>query len=101
MKSTAKLSRFIEFTQQLTKNPKKAQIERGWTLMDILTTTFPPSKNLENYLKNFILQHLNIEDASEKLKITIKHSSVGLLKVCKAGPRGRTMNIAELQHTIV
>ena len=69
--------------------------------MDILTVTFPPSKNLENYLKNFILQHFDIEGASEKLETVIKHSSASLLKICKTGPRGRTMNVAELQHTIV
>ena len=69
--------------------------------MGVLVATFPPSKNLENYLKNFVIEHFNLEGQGSQLDIIIRHSSSTLARTCKTGPRGRTMSKAELDQVLV
>jgi hypothetical protein len=69
--------------------------------MGVLAATFPPSKNLENYLKNFIIEHFNLEGQGSPLDVIIRHTSSSLTRTCKKGPRGRTMSKAELDQVLV
>ena len=69
--------------------------------MDILTCTFPPSKNLENYLKTFIEEQFDQGGHDSPLDITIRHALSSVGKTCKMGPRGRTHTAAELEEALV
>ena len=69
--------------------------------MNVLVMTFPPSKNFENYLKNFIQSHFNIVSPEAHLGVIIRYTSTSLTKICKTGPRGRVMTFAELEQAIV
>ncbi|KAJ2999522.1 hypothetical protein HDV02_002669 [Globomyces sp. JEL0801] len=91
---------FVQSIKQLTQNPYPDQIFRGWQMMSVLTSTFPPSTNLEHYLKNFIEQNFGMDGEQSKLDIIIRYSYNILCKTCKTGPRGRTMSKAELEHCL-
>lgn len=69
--------------------------------MGVLVLTFPPSKNLENYLKNFILQSFNYDGSGSSTDIVIRYAFSSLNRTCKTGPRGRTMTLTELEHALV
>ncbi|KAI8914434.1 Rho GTPase activation protein [Gorgonomyces haynaldii] len=91
---------YVQLCKQLSENPYNDQVIRGWTLMSVLTVTFPPSKNLENYLKNFIEERFDLGGHESKLDTIIRYSLSSLIKTCKTGPRGRTMTIQELDQTL-
>ncbi|KAJ3347787.1 hypothetical protein HDU91_006703, partial [Kappamyces sp. JEL0680] len=78
----------------------RLQVHRGWQVMGVLVATFPPSKNLENYLKNFVQQHFGLEGAGSALDTIIRHAYSVLVRTCKTGPRGRTMTRAELDQVV-
>ncbi|EGF77726.1 hypothetical protein BATDEDRAFT_91387 [Batrachochytrium dendrobatidis JAM81] len=90
----------VQLCKQLTKNPSNESLKRGWQLMDIICSTFPPSKNLDNYLKNFIQQHFGIDGPGSQLDTIIRHTSGSLLRTSRIGPRGRTMTPAEINQVL-
>ncbi|KAJ3321192.1 hypothetical protein HDV06_004535 [Boothiomyces sp. JEL0866] len=91
---------FVQMCKQLTQNPKPEQVKRGWQMMNVLTSTFPPSKNLENYLKQFIEDNFNLDSEGGFLDTVIRSASSSLARTCKTGPRGRTMTHAELEQVL-
>jgi hypothetical protein len=92
---------FVQSIKQLTNNPKPNQVHRGWQLMSVLVGTFPPSKNLENYLKNFLHENFDLGGAGSELDTIVRFSFNTLLRTCKTGPRGRTLTQAELEQSLV
>ncbi|KAJ3272761.1 hypothetical protein HDV01_005289 [Terramyces sp. JEL0728] len=91
---------FVQMCKQLSQNPKPEQVKRGWQMMNVLTSTFPPSKNLENYLKQFIEDNFNLDSEGGFLDTVIRSASNSLARTCKTGPRGRTMTHAELEQVL-
>ncbi|KAJ3304423.1 hypothetical protein HDV03_002767 [Kappamyces sp. JEL0829] len=89
-----------EIFVQACKVRHTLQVHRGWQVMGVLVATFPPSKNLENYLKNFVQQHFGLEGAGSALDTIIRHAYSVLVRTCKTGPRGRTMTRAELDQVV-
>jgi hypothetical protein len=92
---------FVQSMKQLSENPKPNQVHRGWQLMSVLVGTFPPSKNLENYLKNFILEHFNLAGTDSDLDTIVRFAFNTLQRTCKTGPRGRSLTQAELDQALV
>ncbi|KAL2916168.1 hypothetical protein HK105_204259 [Polyrhizophydium stewartii] len=91
---------FVQICKQLTKNPSHESVYRGWQLLDIVASTFPPSKNFENYLKNFIQEHFDQDGPGSKLDLIIRHAASSLARTSKTGPRGRTMTFAEINQVL-
>ncbi|KAJ3256257.1 hypothetical protein HK103_005620 [Boothiomyces macroporosus] len=91
---------FVQMCKQLSQNPKPEQVKRGWQMMNVLTSTFPPSKNLENYLKQFIEDNFNLDSEGGFLDTVIRSAAASLARTCKTGPRGRTMTHAELEQVL-
>ncbi|KAJ1336502.1 hypothetical protein BSLG_007286 [Batrachochytrium salamandrivorans] len=91
---------FVQLCKQLTKNPITESLYRGWQLMDIICSTFPPSKSLDNYLKNFIQQHFGTDGPGSQLDTIIRHIVGCLARTCRIGPRGRTMTHAEINQVL-
>lgn len=69
--------------------------------MSSFTSSFPPSKNLENYLKSFIHSKIDLDGPNGYIDTIIRYSFVALTKVCKIGPRGRTLSKSEFEHVLV
>ncbi len=47
---------FLQIMKQLTENPDTESEDRGWLLLCIAVQTFPPSKEFEAFLLNFVAQ---------------------------------------------
>lgn len=90
----------VQSCKQLTKNPKPDQVERGWQMMGVLVATFPPSKNLENYLKTFLMDNFNSGGEGSSMDIVIRFAFGSLNRTCKTGPRGRSLTRAELDQAL-
>ncbi|KAI9256709.1 Rho GTPase activation protein [Sporodiniella umbellata] len=71
---------YVQVCKQLNENPQ--------------TVTFPPSKNLEDYLNNFVKQHFSSGD--EKIATMSRHVSNKLKRVCKRGAKGKVLTVAEI-----
>lgn len=69
--------------------------------MGVLVATFPPSKNLENYLKTFLKDNFNTGGEGSFLDTVIRFAFGSLTKTSKSGPRGRSMTRAELDQALV
>ena len=52
---------YLQICKHLTANPRPESCQRGWQIMCMCVGTFPPSRDFEDYLLNFILQHTCVE----------------------------------------
>ena len=48
---------YMQICKQLTNNPRPESQIRAWQMLCMAVGTFPPSRDFENYLLNFILHH--------------------------------------------
>jgi hypothetical protein len=60
---------------------------------------FPPSKNLEEYLKSFISGHF--DSSNPQIAVLSKFCHAKLTRICKAGPRGKVPTVAEIDRAKV
>lgn len=66
--------------------------------MCVITMAFPPSKNLEVYLKDFILQHFTVTD--NRVDLMARHAYKKLVTLCKRGPRGKVPSLKEIERAL-
>jgi len=52
---------YIQLCKQLSRNPSPDSLLLGWQLMAVIVISFPPSKNFEGYLVQFIRQYFEKE----------------------------------------
>ena len=67
--------------------------------MCAVVITFPPSKNFEYYLEQFMEKHSKNKD--ERVRTFAKHCMVKLGRICIKGPRGKVPAIAEIDRAKV
>jgi myosin-7 len=48
---------YLQLMKQMTENPKPESLARGWQLLCMCVGCFPPTRNFESYLLNFVLLH--------------------------------------------
>ena len=104
---------YVQICKQLTNNPNGGlygnSVFRGWQLLCVLVTAFPPSKNLEDYMKSFVVQARSKTSSpstgklgnpinSNEINILSKHCSKQLEKTCKVGPKGKPLTIPEIER---
>jgi len=53
---------FCQIMKQLTNNNRLASLEKGWWLLNLCVGSFPPSEVLLPYLRNFLIQAVNVKD---------------------------------------
>ncbi|RIA84346.1 hypothetical protein C1645_808810 [Glomus cerebriforme] len=87
---------YVQICKQLNENPNGDSIRKGWELLSVITVTFPPSKNFEAYLMQFTVDHFS--HAENQIDILSKHVHNRLLKICKRGPRGKVLTLAEIER---
>jgi len=98
---------YIQLCKQLTRNPYPESLMLGWQLMAVIVISFPPSKNFEGYLIQFIRQYFEREvaghpsaDPNQKqiLFTIIAHCHKKLLRICQTGPKGKVPTINEIER---
>lgn len=75
-------------------------IQKGWEILCVVSMTFPPSKNLESYLNNFVDQHKKMTCAN-KVDIMSEHVSRKLERICARGAKGKVLTAAEIDRAKV
>ncbi|KAL7754482.1 Lipase 5 [Sorochytrium milnesiophthora] len=89
---------YVQVCKQLTNNPECTSVTKGWSIMCCLVCSFPPSRNFEEYLKNFIAERM--EDRKCNVAPYAVFCRKKLERICKAGPRGKTPLAAEIERMI-
>lgn len=74
-------------------------IKKGWEIMCVISVTFPPSKNLETYLTNFVEQNTNHSESD--IQIMSRHVLRTLKRICARGARGKVLTAAEIERAKV
>lgn len=69
---------------------------KGWQLLCVLLITFPPSKNLEEYLRKFILDRCGADHSKGRINILAKYALNRLIVISRKGPRGKPPTLAEI-----
>lgn len=52
---------YVQLCKHLTRNSRKESMDRGWLLLCMCTKHFPPSKDFELYLMNFLIDHRGVQ----------------------------------------
>ena len=65
----------------------------------MITVTFPPSKNFEAYLMQYIREHFS--QTENQVDILSKHVYNRLLRISKRGPRGKVLTLGEIERARV
>lgn len=86
---------YCQVVKQLSNNPGRESIFRGWQLLCVLVVTFPPSKNFEPTLRSFIQQ--NKGQTEGRVDIMAKYCYQRLSIIAKKGPRGKAPTVAEIE----
>ncbi|KAF8973177.1 hypothetical protein BDZ97DRAFT_1912748 [Flammula alnicola] len=86
---------YCQLMKQLTGNPSKESVFKGWQLLCVLLISFPPSKNFETYLQAFIQKHTTQQEG--RVDVMAKHCLRRLSSISKKGPRGKPPMIAEIE----
>jgi hypothetical protein len=47
----------FQLVKQLRGNPTSQSVDRGWALLHLCLSTFPPSEEAENYIEHFLRAH--------------------------------------------
>ncbi|KAJ3219354.1 hypothetical protein HDU67_001573 [Dinochytrium kinnereticum] len=96
---------YVQICKQVNKNPSFESTFRGWVLLCVITIAFPPSKNFEDYMRSFTHQHFDTSPSSprlspegEKIALLARHCDKKLMRICKAGPRGKTPTLHEIER---
>ncbi|KAG1467802.1 hypothetical protein G6F56_004205 [Rhizopus delemar] len=85
---------YVQICRQLNKNPKRESVQKGWQIMSVVAITFPPSKNLESYLIDFVKQY-SIDP------LMMQYILTKLERICLKGARGKTLSVAEIERAMV
>jgi len=98
---------YIQLCKQLSRNPSPDSLLLGWQLMAVIVISFPPSKNFEGYLVQFIRQYFEKEitihphvnpNQKQTLFTIIAHCHKKLLRICQTGPKGKVPTINEIER---
>jgi Rho GTPase-activating protein 39 len=66
--------------------------------MCVVTIAFPPSKNFEEYLKDFIRQHFTVVE--NRVDLMARHAYRKIIVICKRGPRGKVPSSKEIERAL-
>ncbi|KAI6044668.1 hypothetical protein EDC04DRAFT_2889756 [Pisolithus marmoratus] len=86
---------YCQLMKQLTGNPSAESVFKGWQMLCVLLTAFPPSKNFETYLRSFIHQHTSHSEG--RIDVIAKYCLGRLAVISKRGPRGKPPSAAEIE----
>ena len=85
---------YVQLCKHLTNNPRPESAVRGWQIVCMCVGTFPPSRDFENYLLNFILDH---KDGAGAIGNYARYSLRRLEGILNSGPSGFVPSVDEIQ----
>ena len=85
---------YIQMMKQLTQNQVAASILKGWQLMCMCTSTFPPTTSFENFLLNFMITQSKKHGIVGNYAAYCMRTLQGMLE---AGASGFLPSIEEIQ----
>lgn len=65
----------------------------------MISVTFPPSKNLESYLNNFVDQNKHV--TQNQVDVISQYVSTRLKRICARGAKGKVLTAAEIERAKV
>ncbi|KAG1742117.1 hypothetical protein EDB19DRAFT_1702102 [Suillus lakei] len=86
---------YCQLMKQLNGNPNTESVFKGWQMLCVLLTAFPPSKNFETYLRSFMQQRTGQQEG--RVDVIAKHCLRRLVAISKKGPRGKPPTMAEIE----
>ncbi|KAG2128032.1 uncharacterized protein EDB93DRAFT_1185435 [Suillus bovinus] len=86
---------YCQLMKQLNGNPNPESVFKGWQMLCVLLTAFPPSKNFETYLRSFMQQRTAQQEG--RVDVIAKHCLRRLVAISKKGPRGKPPTMAEIE----
>ncbi|KAG0169977.1 hypothetical protein DFQ29_009486, partial [Apophysomyces sp. BC1021] len=87
---------YVQLCKQLQNNPGHESIQKGWETLCIVSEMFPPSKDLESYITDFVRQHHRVQE--NQVDVISQYVSVRLQRVCSRGAKGKVLTAAEIQR---
>ncbi|KAI8081778.1 uncharacterized protein BX664DRAFT_380722 [Halteromyces radiatus] len=87
---------YVQVCKQLHNNPNGSSIKKGWEILCVISIAFPPSKNLEAYLTNFVQENHNVIE--NDVNIMSAHVSNKLKRICQRGAKGKVLTAAEINR---
>ncbi|KJE91608.1 hypothetical protein CAOG_009575 [Capsaspora owczarzaki ATCC 30864] len=87
---------FSQLCKQIAGNPHLESHVNGWVLLSVMVWMFPPSRNMENYLKHFVLMHY--DDSEPRVNTLARYSFKKLMRVCETGARARVPTLPEIER---
>ncbi|KAJ3010830.1 UNVERIFIED_CONTAM: hypothetical protein HDU68_001953 [Siphonaria sp. JEL0065] len=110
---------YVQVCKQVRCNPLAESTFRGWLLLCVMAITFPPSKEFEHYMKTFTVEHYEGVPLSswgtiipppnwskdtktrenEAIAVLAKFCNKKLIRICRVGARGKTLNIQEIERS--
>lgn len=85
---------YMQIMKQLTSNPTADSIAKGWQLMCMCVSTFPPSTEFEDYLLNFMLAQKEKKGAVKNYAKYCLRTLEGMLA---SGASGFVPSVEEIQ----
>ncbi|CAG8490713.1 6207_t:CDS:10 [Paraglomus brasilianum] len=90
---------YVQICKQLSNNPNKVSVSKGWELLCVVSVTFPVSKNFEAFVMRFVTGHFDIKENNIDTISRYVHSR--LIKIAKCGPRGKVLTYPEIERAKV
>jgi myosin heavy subunit len=84
---------YVQLCKHLTHNPRIESSMRGWQIMCMCVGTFPPSRDFENYLINFIQEQ---KSGAGAVGNYARYSLRRLEGIINSGPSGFVPNVDEI-----
>ena len=84
--------------KQLSKNPNDASKRRGWNLMALALSSFPPSDELENFLELFLRENNQFRTVRKLHRIVFGGAlpeTVSVDRISKIAERGHRFSIVD------
>ena len=90
---------YMQICKQTTANPSHESAIKGWELMSFFLATFPPSKNLQGFLKAHIQKAIDAEGpaANPRVRSLALLSKERLPTILQLGQRKQVPSTVELQ----
>jgi len=85
---------YVQLCKHLTKNQRPESVQRGWQVLCMAVGTFPPSRDFENYLLNFILEK---RDSAGAIGNYARYALRRLEGILNSGPSGFVPSVDEIQ----